>query len=87
MKDYIVNRCKQEATYILDTNATIRKTGKAFNVSKSTINEDMKNRLSKINPQLFEKIAAAFAYNKSQRAIRGGKATKLKWRNIKHDRE
>ena len=37
MKDYIEERAVSIANYIIDNNATVRQTAKAFGVSKSTV--------------------------------------------------
>lgn len=37
MKDYIEERAVSIANYIIDHNATVRQTAKAFGVSKSTV--------------------------------------------------
>ena len=37
MKDYIEKRAVELAQYIVENNATVRKTAKIFNVSKSTV--------------------------------------------------
>ena len=80
MKDYIEERVLEVAQYIIDSKATIRKTSKVFGVSKSTIHKDMTERLPKINPAIAEKTHLILELNKSERHIRGGKATKMKYK-------
>ncbi|ABS33912.1 MULTISPECIES: sporulation transcriptional regulator SpoIIID [Clostridium] len=82
MKDYIEERVLEVAHYIIDSKATIRKTAKVFGVSKSTIHKDMTERLPKINPQIAEEAKEILDYNKAERHIRGGKATKMKYKAI-----
>ena len=82
MKDYIEERVLEVAQYILDSKATIRKTAKVFGVSKSTIHKDMTERLPLINPQIAEQAKIVLDINKSERHIRGGKATKMKYKAI-----
>lgn len=41
MKDYIEERAMGIATYIIENNATVRQTAKAFGVSKSTVHKDV----------------------------------------------
>ena len=82
MKDYIEERVLDVAQYIIDSKATIRKTAKVFGVSKSTIHKDMTERLPKINPIVAEIAQTILELNKSERHIRGGKATKLKYKAI-----
>ncbi|MEW8957307.1 MULTISPECIES: sporulation transcriptional regulator SpoIIID [Clostridium] len=82
MKDYIEERVLDVANYIIDSKATIRKTAKVFGVSKSTIHKDMTERLPKINPSIAQEAKTILDLNKSERHIRGGKATKLKYKAI-----
>lgn len=82
MKDYIENRVLEVAKYIIDSKATIRKTAKVFGVSKSTIHKDMTERLPQINPQIASKAKVILELNKAERHIRGGKATKMKYKAI-----
>ena len=41
MKDYIEERAIGIAGYIIDHNATVRQTAKAFGISKSTVHKDV----------------------------------------------
>lgn len=82
MKNYIESRVREEANYILQTKATIRKTAKVFGVSKSTIHKDITERLSKINPQIAKEAKTVLDYNKAERHIRGGASTALKFKKI-----
>ena len=52
MKDYIEERAVSIANYIIDHNATVRQTAKAFGVSKSTAHKDVTDRLTQIDPSL-----------------------------------
>lgn len=82
MKDYIEERVLEVAQYIIYSRATIRKTAKVFGVSKSTIHKDMTERLPKINPDIAEEAKIILDLNKAERHIRGGKATKLKYKIV-----
>ena len=82
MKDYIEERVLEVAQYIIYSRATIRKTAKVFGVSKSTIQKDMTERLPKINPDIAEEAKSILDLNKAERHIRGGKATKLKYKVV-----
>lgn len=82
MKDYIEERVLEVAQYIIYSRATIRRTAKVFGVSKSTIHKDMTERLPKINPDIAEKAKIILDLNKAERHIRGGKATKLKYKVV-----
>jgi putative DeoR family transcriptional regulator (stage III sporulation protein D) len=67
------------ATYIIENNATVRQTAKAFGISKSTVHKDVAERLSQINPTLATEARKVLDVNKSERHIRGGLATKEKY--------
>lgn len=67
------------ANYIIDSNATVRQTAKAFGVSKSTVHKDVTDRLMQINPTLAKQARKVLDVNKSERHIRGGMATKEKY--------
>ena len=79
MKDYISERVILLAEYILENKATVRKTAKEFNISKSTVHKDVTERLQSVNRDLAKKIKMILDENKAERHIRGGKATKLKY--------
>lgn len=84
MKDYIEERAISIANYIIDSNATVRQTAKAFGVSKSTVHKDVTERLAQVNPALAAEARKVLDVNKSERHIRGGLATKekyLHWHN------
>ncbi len=79
MKDYIEERAIHIANYIIESNATVRQTAKAFGVSKSTVHKDVTDRLTQINPALAKQARHVLDVNKSERHIRGGLATKEKY--------
>ena len=79
MKDYIEERAISIANYIIDSNATVRQTAKAFGVSKSTVHKDVTDRLVQINPTLAKQARQVLDVNKSERHIRGGMATREKY--------
>ncbi|KXS45309.1 MAG: putative DeoR family transcriptional regulator, stage III sporulation protein D [Candidatus Frackibacter sp. T328-2] len=79
MKDYIYQRVLEVSNYIYETKATVRQAAKVFGVSKSTIHKDITERLSKIDGQLADRVKEVLEYNKAERHIRGGEATKRKY--------
>lgn len=80
MKDYIEERVLEVAKYIIESKDTIRRTAKVFGVSKSTIHKDMTERLPKINPAIAKETHSILELNKAERHIRGGNATKIKYK-------
>lgn len=83
MKDYIEVRALEIAKYILDEGATVRQAAGEFGVSKSTVHKDVTERLPKINPLIAAMVKNVLETNKAERHIRGGKATKLKYKSVK----
>ncbi len=79
MKDYIEDRAMKLATYIIDNNATVRDAAKKYSVSKSTVHKDIVERLPRINLRLAMAVREILDENKSERHIRGGQATKMKY--------
>lgn len=83
MKDYIEQRAVELAQYIIEHGATVRGAAKVFNISKSTVHKDVHERLCKINPALYKEAQTVLEQNKAERHIRGGMATKEKYRGDK----
>ena len=79
MKEYIEERAISIANYIVEHNATVRQTAKAFDVSKSTVHKDLIERLPHCNPALYAQVRQLLAQNKAERHIRGGMATRRKY--------
>ena len=82
MKDYIEERAISIENYIIESNATVRQTAKAFGVSKSTVHKDVTDRLMQIDPTLAKQARQVLDVNKSERHIRGGLATREKYRHM-----
>lgn len=82
MKEYITDRVLMLAEYTISKKATVRDTAKKFGVSKSTVHKDFIDRLPEINPQLAEEVKAVMEINKSERHIRGGNATRMKYAKV-----
>ena len=76
MNKSIVKRVNDIADYIINTNDTIRKTAKIFNVSKSTVHKDMKDRLKKIDNIKYLKIKKIMNEHIERRHIKGGESTR-----------
>ena len=69
--------------YILATGATVRAAAKEFKISKSTVHKDVSQRLERINHELFQKVRKVLEFNLQERHIRGGIATKEKYRQLR----
>lgn len=80
MREYIEERALETAQYIIEMGATVREAAKVFKISKSTVHKDMTERLRLIDPALARAVAAVLEHNKAERHIRGGIATRLKYK-------
>ena len=69
--------------YIIESKATVRKAAKKFGVSKSTVHKDVSERLKYIDPKLYKEVKTVLEINKAQRHIRGGIATRNKYKRSK----
>lgn len=68
------------ANHIIQTKDTVRKTAKLFGISKSTVHKDVTERLEHVNHALFVEVKKVLDQNKSERHIRGGIATREKFK-------
>ena len=80
-------RVIKEAEYVLKEGATVRKVAEKFGVSKSTVHYDMTKRLKALNADLYERVKKILKINLEERHIRGGIATREKFRRIKKECE
>ena len=79
MKESIEQRTCEIAVYIIENKATVRACARHFGISKSTVHKDLCERLPFINKQLYDQARQVMDVNKSERHIRGGMATKIKF--------
>ncbi len=82
MKSNFRNRAEIFGGYIVENKATVRSTAAKFNISKSTVHKDVSERLKYINPRLYGEVKEVLEINKSERHIRGGLATRRKYKGI-----
>lgn len=80
MNQLVENRAIEIGKFITKNQSTVRKTAKNFGISKSTVHKDISERLKKINPALYLKVKTVMENNKAIRHIRGGLATKNKFK-------
>ena len=79
----IEERAVNLAHYIIDTKDTVRGAAKKFGVSKSTVHKDVSQRLLTINYALALEVRKILDENKAERHLRGGLATKIKYKKEK----
>ncbi len=80
MDDLTQLRAVEIGEYIVENRTTVRVAAKVFGISKSTVHMDVTEKLEKINPSLFRQVRSVLDENKAQRHIRGGLATREKYR-------
>lgn len=80
MRSNIEERAVSLARYIVENRATVRAAAKHFGVSKSTVHKDISDRLRRVNEPLYEEVKGVLDFNKSERHIRGGLATRKKYK-------
>ena len=82
MKDYIKDRVIELSLFVIETKSTVRQGAKKFGVSKSTVHKDLNERLELVQPDLVDHVREVLDENKSERHIRGGNATKVKYTKL-----
>lgn len=80
MWEYIEERVIRCAEYIVKTGCTVRACSAHFSISKSTVHKDVSERLRYIDADLFEQVRQVLNLNLSERHIRGGLATRDKYK-------
>ncbi len=80
MKGNIEDRACQLAYYIIENKATVRAAAERFGISKSTVHKDLSERLPSFHRPLYLQVKQVLEENKAQRHIRGGMATRRKYR-------
>ena len=81
MTDTIDERARELAQYVLETGATVRAAAERFGVSKSTVHKDLTQRLKQTDRLLWLRVRTILEQNKAQRHLRGGEATRRKYRD------
>ena len=80
MKGNMEERAERLALYIIENRATVRAAAGKFGISKSTVHKDLAERLPAFNRTLYLQAKQVLEENKAQRHIRGGIATRRKYK-------
>lgn len=80
MKGNIEERAGQLALYIIENKATVRAAAAKFGISKSSVHKDLVERLPTFNRPLYLQVKEILEENKAERHIRGGLATRKKYK-------
>ena len=75
-------RCVILGTYLVENNSTVRGVATRFGVSKSTVHKDITQTLKKENYGLYLEVKEILDLNKQERHLRGGEATRQKYKSI-----
>ncbi len=78
------DRCVRLAEYLVEHKSTVRATAKHFGISKSTVHKDLSEKLPRINAALYSEAKSVLLSNKAERHLRGGQATKMKYRLLRN---
>lgn len=76
----VEKRAFAEGWYVFKNHATIRQTADEFDVPKSTVYRDLREILPQVSPVLAQAVDSVLKQNKKEAHIRGGEATRRKWR-------
>lgn len=82
MKGNMEERAQNLALYIIENRATVRTAARKFGISKSTVHKDLSERLPIFNRTLYLQVKGVLEENKAERHIRGGIATRKKYKGI-----
>ena len=82
MKENLEQRAEELALYLIENKATVRAAAKKYGVSKSTVHKDISERLPLYDRSLYLQVKEVLEENKAQRHIRGGMATRRKYKGI-----
>ena len=82
MPERIEKRACDLAVYLIETGATVRAAAQHFGISKSTVHKDLSTRLPGISKTLYQQVREVLDLNKQERHIRGGMATRRKYKGI-----
>ena len=80
IKENLEQRAEELALYLIENRTTVRAAAKKFGISKSTVHKDLSERLPLYNRPLWLQVKEILEENKAQRHIRGGMATRRKYR-------
>ena len=80
IKENLEQRAEELALYLIENRTTVRAAAKQFGISKSTVHKDISERLPLYNRSLWLQVKALLEENKAQRHIRGGIATRKKYK-------
>ncbi len=87
MRQEVQDRCIRLGRYIVRTGATVRQAAEVFGMSKSSVHKDVHDRLRSVHPGLYAEVAEILDYHHAVRHLRGGAATRQRWRLIRQGKQ
>ena len=76
----IEDRAVRLAVYMIENGGTVRSAAARYGISKSTVHKDLTRRLPEIDPALYRRVKELLDRNKAERHLRGGAATRRKYK-------
>ena len=80
MQESMEQRACRLAVYMIENRATVRAAARKFGISKSTVHKDLVEKLPLYDRGLYMKVRKLLDQNKAERHIRGGMATREKYK-------
>ena len=80
MKPDMEARARALAEYVLEPGGTVRAAARRFGISKSTVHKDLTERLEQWDRVLYLQVKTVLDKNKAERHLRGGEATRIKYK-------
>lgn len=80
-------RCVILAAYLVENKSTVRAVASHFGISKSTVHKDITQNLKQVNKALYYQVKEILSINKQERHIRGGEATRKKYKKLNNIRD
>lgn len=82
MYNQMDDRARELGQFMIENHATVRAAASKYGVSKSTVHKDLTERLRNVDFSLYESVKTVLEENKAERHIRGGLATRKKYKGI-----
>ncbi len=74
------DRACELGAWIIENGGTVRAAAAHFGISKSTVHKDVTRRLPECSAAMYRQVKAVLEKNKAERHLRGGEATRLKYK-------
>ena len=87
MRDDLELRVLKTGEFLVEKGATVREAARQFGVSKSTVHKDVGERLADLDSALFREVRRVLDKNKAERHLRGGLATREKYKKCRNNEE